>query len=149
MLKLSALEFFFRTIPESFLCVFLAYIIYSKIISKISIVKASVLFAITTYLIRLLPISYGINTVISMIAFILIAVYIMKMSINVSIISIFISVISIYFCEWLNIIILNNLFGIQKFNNDYLKFLFTIPSLFMFGIIVLLIYMFINKFVRR
>lgn len=145
MLKLSALEFFFRTIPESFLCVFLAYIIYNKTISKMAIIKSSIAFAIITYLIRLLPISYGVNTIISMIAFILIAVYIIKISINVSIISIFISVILMSICEWINAIILTNIFNIKQINNTSLIIIYYTPSLIMFMILVVIFYILKNK----
>lgn len=149
MLKLSALEFFFRTIPESFLCVLLACIIYNKDIRKILIVEAAVSFAIATYLIRLLPISYGINTIISMIVFILISMYVMKISMNVSIFSIFVSVILMYFCEWINILIVDKLFKINAFTNDYWRFIYNLPSLIMFMILVLIFYLVINKTSRR
>ncbi|AJA49376.1 hypothetical protein CPAST_c33100 [Clostridium pasteurianum DSM 525 = ATCC 6013] len=149
MLKLSALEFFFRTIPESFLIVMVAYIFANKKISRKSFIVASLILAVITYLVRLLPISFGVNTMINMIVFIIIGINIIKININISIISVFISVISIYLCEWINVIILNDLFNIDRFSNDYFKFLLTMPSLFMFAIVVLLFYMFINKFVRR
>ncbi|AGK98835.1 hypothetical protein [Clostridium pasteurianum] len=149
MLKLSALEFFFRGIPESFLCVLLAYIIYNKNIRKILIVEAAVSFAVITYLIRLLPISYGVNTIISMIAFILISMYVMKISMNVSIFSIFVSVILMYFCEWINMLTIDKLFKIYGFTNAYWRFIYNIPSLIMFMILVLIFYLVINKISRR
>lgn len=157
MLKLSALEFFLRTIPESFLCVFLSYIIYgrdnfiknNKFDRKILIIASALIFAIITYLVRLLPIGYGINTLISMIGFILITVHIMKISVNLSIISIFISVILMSMCEWINAIILIKVFTINKFDNAYLKFLYNLPSLFMFALIVLMIYIAKNKFIKE
>lgn len=148
MLKLSALEFFFRTIPESFLCVFLAYIFYNKNIHKIPIITTSISFAIATYLIRLLPISYGVNTMISMIAFIVISVYVLKIPVNISAFTIFISVILISFCEWINAVVLTNIFKINEFINATLKFIYYIPSLIMFIAIVSIIYVFVKKIIR-
>ncbi|MFT8314319.1 MAG: hypothetical protein ABF633_08665, partial [Clostridium sp.] len=86
MLKLSALEFFFRTIPESFLIVMIAYISSNKKISRQRVLVASVILAVITYLVRLLPISFGVNTIINMAVFIIIGIYILKININISII---------------------------------------------------------------
>jgi hypothetical protein len=148
MLKLSALEFFFRTIPESFLIVVIAYLFANKKICKSRFIIASLILAFITYAVRLLPISFGVNTVINMIAFIVISVYILKISINVSIISIFISVISIYICEWLNSIIMKNIFNVNDSINAKLQLIYSTPSLIMFMIIVFIIYIFMRRYGR-
>jgi hypothetical protein len=149
MLKLSALEFFFRTIPESFLIVVIAYLFANKKICKIRFIIASLILAFITYGVRLLPISFGVNTIINMIIFIVIGVYILKMSINISIISIFVSVITISFCEWINVSIIDNMFNINQFNNSYLRFIYNLPSLIMFAMIVFIIYIIRNRIGRR
>ncbi|WP_010234106.1 hypothetical protein [Clostridium arbusti] len=149
MLKLSALEFFFRTIPESFLIVVIAYLFANKKICKSRFIIASLIIALITYGVRLLPISFGVNTIINMMIFIVIALYIIKIPINVSIFSIFISVILISLCEWLNAILLINVFKIDEFNSSYLKFICNLPSLIMFAIMVYIIYIIRNRICRR
>lgn len=148
MLKLSALEFFFRTIPESFLIVMVAYIFANKKISRKRFIVASLILAVITYLVRLLPVGFGINTIINMIAFIIIGINIIKININISIISVFISVISISFCEWINGFVLNNILNITYISNSYLMFIYYIPSLVMFASVVFIFY-FVRSKINR
>lgn len=148
MLKLSALEFFLRTIPESFLLVLVAYIFSNEKISKQRFIGASLILSIATYLIRLLPISFGVNTIINMLIFIIIGIYVLKIPINVSILSIFISVIVLSFCEWLNAAMLVKIFNVNKFTNSLTRFIYDLPSLIMFILIVFILYKFMNK-IRR
>jgi hypothetical protein len=96
-----------------------------------------------------LPISFGVNTIINMMVFIVIGVYIMRISVNASIFSIFVSVILLSFCEWVNTVVLNSIFKINVLSNSYLRLIYNLPSLIMFMIIVLIFYKFRYKINRR
>ena len=68
MLKITLFEFIVRGIPEEFLFVFAVYTFTRTAINLKRYLIASFVFWISEYLIRSLPIQYGINTVIGLIA---------------------------------------------------------------------------------
>lgn len=146
MLKLTPMEFIFRGIPESFLIVLVACIFCNKSISKKSIAGATIILAISTYLVRLLPIMFGVHTVLISIIFILIGIYILNISINRAILSILVSIISIIVCELINTYVVMYILKINKFKNDILKIIYDTPSLIMFMIIVFVLFKFNDKF---
>ncbi|AGK98836.1 hypothetical protein [Clostridium pasteurianum] len=149
MLRLTPLEFFFRSIPECFLIVMMAHIFCNKTISKKLIAEATIILSILIYLIRLLPIVFGVHTVLGSIAFIIIGVYILNISINTSVASILVSVISIIICEFINNFILVYIFKINKFDNVGLRLIYTTPSLTMFMFIVAMFYIFMDKIKKQ
>jgi hypothetical protein len=145
MIRLTFVEFLFRAIPESFLIVMIAYIFCNKNIAKVLIIKATLIFSISVYLIRLLPIALGVHTIIASICFVIISVFILKISINVSIFSILVSVISLSTCELINSFLLVIIFKIKVFPSIKLRLIYNTPSLIMFMFIVLIIYVFVDK----
>ena len=77
-LKLSCFEFLFRTIPEGLLFILAIYIFSGvKFEVKRFLVSGFVL-AIVTFLVRMLPISYGIHTMLNIIIFFIIIDFIIS-----------------------------------------------------------------------
>lgn len=151
MLKLTALEFFLRTIPESFLCVLISYLFANRNIQKKPYVISSLLFAVATYLVRLLPIDFGIHSLIAFALYILICVFINKIPVNKAISSILFIGIFLTFCEWVNVIILVDILKVDiqvVFINPALKTLCLMPSLILFALFVLLLHRY-TKFKRE
>lgn len=143
MLKLTALEFLLRTIPESFLAVLISYLFTNRSIQKKPYVISSLLFAVTTYLVRLLPIEFGVHSLISFSLYIPICVLVSKIPINKAIFSIMCTGIFLLFCEWVNVIILVDILKVDVqavLASPVLKIVYLLPSLILFALLVLLLY---------
>lgn len=147
MLKLTLFEFFLRIIPESILAVLSIYIFSFTSIKIRPVVISSVLFALTTYLVRMLPIQFGIHTVIIMMIYILINIFINKISIVKSISSILLFTIFLSICEFVNMIILNllNIDMQFEFRDSVMKIVCTTPSLVLFGGVILVFYLIVYE----
>lgn len=143
MLKLSLFEFFVRGIPEAFLVVLAAHIFSKTTIQKKGYITSSLLLAIIGYAIRCLPIQFGVNTILSLIVLIIIIVLVNKVDIIKSIQACIISMIFQFICEGINVFIIQFILGKDLnsiFNNPTLKTLYGLPSLLIFGCIVLAYY---------
>lgn len=148
MLQLSPLEFFFRTLPESFIYIWSGYMFSNNKIDKTKFILSSILLSICTFFIRLLPIHFGVHTMLFLVAYILICVSINKIDIIKSISSGLISTITLFVCEGINIFILIELLQLNietTFKNPLSKILYGIPSLFLFGLIIGILYRIISK----
>lgn len=143
MLRLTWFEFIVRGIPEQFLFV-LAIYAFSKI--RINLKKyllSGVLASIMLYLVRLLPIQYGVHSLLSLVILIIIVSYINKIDIIKSIRSGIITFILCFICEGINLSFIQ--FILKKdlnnmLNNHIAKTLTGLPSLIVFGIIVIVYY---------
>lgn len=143
MLKLSALEFFLRAIPESFLIIFAVYAFSKTAIEVKRYSLSSIIFSIMIYIIRLLPIHYGVHTILGIILIIILTVNINKIDIIKSIQAVILTVILQFICEGINIFIIQNIFKMDinyVFNKPVLKILYGIPSLIIFGCIIIMYY---------
>lgn len=142
MLKITIVELLFRAIPESLLFIWTSYMIAHVNVEKKRYFIASVLSAISTYFIRMLPINFGVNIVISTGVLIIITASINKIPIMKAISSIMISSILLSICESLNVFVLNWLKVDMQIIVDkpLIKILYFTPSLILFGIIILLLY---------
>lgn len=147
MLRLTVLEFFLRLIPEGFLFILGAYIFAHIRIEKRSYFASSILFAIGTYLIRMLPIHFGIHTGIVIILYVLLATFLNKIPIKKAISASMLWTITLSACESLNAFILNCLkLDMQSIlNNPLTKVLWFAPSLIMFLLVILLANILISK----
>lgn len=145
MLRISLIEFILRTIPEAFLVVWAVYLLNYKRINTKRYIVSSIFIAISIYLVRQLPINYGVHTVINIIIYILIVVLINKISIIKAISSVLKIMITISTCEWINIVVLDKLMKLDLkmiFNDPLRKMLYSAPSIMMFGVSILLFYKF-------
>ena len=140
MLKLSVLEFFFRGIPESFLLLFSTYAFSKAVINKGRYVLSSILSAVIIYIIRCLPINLGVHTVFAIITTIVLNVFINKFHVIKAIKSTIIAFTLVFICETLNIIVIQNILGLDMnnaFRNDISRLLYSSPSLIIFALIVI------------
>lgn len=147
MLKLTLLELFLRTIPESFLFILGSYVVANKSIEKKAYFVSSIIFAIGTYLIRMLPIHFGVHTIIVAMLYILLTTSLNKIPVVKVISSAMFCIITLSACESLNALILNHLkIDMQLIlNNPLMKTLYFVPSLVLFALIILLVYILMCK----
>ncbi|NMM61318.1 hypothetical protein HBE96_01115 [Clostridium sp. P21] len=106
------------------------------------------LFAITVYLVRKLPIHFGVHTIVIIIFYIIINILINKIPIDKSISSILSGTIVLLICEWINLFILNDYLKINiqiMINHPLMKSLYMMPSLVLFICFIYLLYIFVYK----
>ena len=143
MLKISMFEFLLRGLPEAFLFVFAAFALTR---TKLDIKKyflASIILASVAYLVRFLPIQYGVNSI--LIIFVIIVMMNIMFKIDMmSAIRTGITIIIIeYICEGINVFLIQGVMKIDMnyvFSNANLKVLYGIPSLVIFGLVMVFYY---------
>ena len=143
MLKLTMIEFFLRAIPEEFLLIFAIHAFSKTSINMKKYMTSSILLVITIYLIRLLPIQFGIHTILGLIVCIILTVNINKIGIIKSIQASIITMILEFICEGINIFIIEYVFKADVsyvLSEPSLKILSGIPSLIIFATIVFIYY---------
>ncbi len=143
LLRISLLEFILRVVPESLLIILATYLFNYKKIELKPYTIASVFIAVSTYLVRMLPINYGVHTIINIIVCILVIVAINKIKPIKAIQSIFKIIIILSACEWINVAVLDKVMKLDLkvvFNGPLKKILYSTPSLVMFGIVIFLFY---------
>lgn len=148
MLKLTLFEVMFRTIPEAFIFIFACYAFSRTKIDRDRYIVSSILFAVTIYFIRLLPINYGIHTILDIVIMNALMYMINRVNIILSIKSSIIATIILLFLEGLNMLILSFILKEQLeviMLNPYLKVMYGLPSIMCFATIVLFYYYYINK----
>lgn len=143
MLQLSLLELFFRTLPESCIYIWAGYIFSNNKIGKTKFILSSILLSLFTFCIRLLPIHFGVHTILFLVAYILICVFMNKVDLIKAISSGLTSVIILFICEGINVFLLNELLQVDieiTFKEPVTKLLYGTPSLFLFGLIITILY---------
>lgn len=139
MLRLTWMEFFLRTLPEVFVMVWGIHVISRESIDKFKYIFSSIILAILTFLVRWLPIYFGVHMIINMILIISIMVII-----NIPIIKSIYSTLLAFFIlalgEFLNMVLLDLLninINIESLN-IYNKCLYWYPSLIFFLLFIIL-----------
>jgi hypothetical protein len=148
MLKISMFEFLVRGLPEAFLFVFAAYAISKTKIDYKRYLLASSLLALVVYLIRFLPIQYGVNTILNLLVIIVLMTTINKLDMITAIRTGIIIAIIEYICEGINVLIIQVIFKIDMnyiFSNPELKVLYGLPSLAIFGLVIIAYYTILHK----
>ncbi|WP_411682628.1 hypothetical protein [Clostridium thailandense] len=147
MLRLTVLEFFLRLIPESLLFTLGVYVFAHVRIEKSRYFASSILLAIGIYLIRMLPIHFGIHTGIVIMLYISLTTFLNKIPIKKAISASMLWTITLSASESLNAYILNCLkLNMQSIlNNPLAKVLYFTPSLIMFLLAILLANILISK----
>lgn len=154
MLKLTVFEFIFRTLPEAFIFVFASYLFANQKINIKKYIISSIMVAISIFLIRMLPINYGVHTILNIITQTLILNSINKIDIIPAVKSALVTTICLFITELLNMVALNIIYGNQLneiLSNPILKTIYGLPSLGVFLIIVICYYYFKkgkNKYVK-
>lgn len=148
MLRLEPIEFLLRTIPEGFLYLLGVYV-FSKIrINKINYITASLITAVALYFIRLLPIDYGVHTILIILFIIFLSMFYNKFDSIQSIKSTIIIFIIQFISEGINMLVLTSIPNLELdylFSNAFIKNFLGIPSLIITLIVVMLFYDFYKK----
>lgn len=134
MLQLPILSLLLRTIPEGILVVWISYVLLGKSIDKKRLYATGMLFGIITYLIRMLPIYFGVHTILILIGYIFILHKINCINLYQAVTVCIISFILMVICEWTIIIIYISL-GISEkvlLDQSITSILYGIPPLFLF-----------------
>ena len=150
MLELKPIEFILRGLPEGFLIIFAIYIISKTEIDKKKYLVTSIVFSLITYIARMLPISYGVHMILSVLSLLIMMIFYNKIDgikgIKSIIIVYFIQLVS----ELINVLILNIMsIDLEALSKDPIyKNILGFPSLIITAVIILIIYR-INKKERR
>lgn len=143
MLALTAFEFIVRTIPEAFIFIFASYALSNNKLNIKRYIISSILFGICIYVIRRLPINYGVHTILSIIIQTIILASISKIDVILGIKASIITTISLFIIELLNLLALNIILKEQLESimlNPISKTIYGLPSLGGFATITLFYY---------
>lgn len=135
MLKITLLEFFLRGLPEGFLIIWAVYAFSKTVINTKKYIVSSIILIIAVYLVRLLPIQYGVHSILNIIVIIVVTVNISKINIIKSIQASIMAMILEFMCEGINIFIIKYIFKADiehVLSEPSLKILYGIPSLLIF-----------------
>ena len=148
MLQLTLLEMFTRTIPEGITFIFAGYVFSNNKLNIKNLLISGVLLGLGTYFIRHLPIHFGIHTILNFLLHMSLLVWINSIEFSKAISTALISIIILLVCEWINIIVVAEVFHIPAdffLNENLLRMLASLPSLFLFFIIVYLYHLIRNR----
>ena len=138
MLRLEPIEFFLRTLPESFLII-LAIYSFSKIrIDRKRYIISSTICSVAIFLVRMLPISYGVHTILGMGIAMVLGISINKIDVVKVIKGILIMVIIQFILEGVNVFIIQNVLKGDIniiFSDPVQKALYGLPSIGILAII--------------
>ena len=152
MLKVSLIDFLLRIIPEALLFVWASHLLSKTKIEFIRYFSSSIIIAIAGYLIRFLPIDFGIHVILNIFVFLIISIKINRLKVVKAIpISIGVFVIE-SICESLNMMLLTNILHYDLsfiLKNNIIKLVSFIPSLILFIIINLMLSFIINFLTRE
>lgn len=155
-ISISLTQLLIIGIPQGFLIVLALYILTRTKINLGKYLSLSVVFTLTTYLVRFLPISIGVNSMLSFLVLILIFLIVYKLDL-IKIINLIINtlVILLVVCisEIVNAFSLKLFFGItQKTLNEstpLLKSICMIPSNVMLVLFVLISHLVIKNYLKK
>ncbi len=137
-MKLTVFEFLLRLIPEAFVLMFALFMLCNIEVVMNRYIVSSILLGIFEYIIRFLPINYGVNTIIGIFIMIIIMYRINNSDMIASVKASLIVTIILFICEWVNVLLLNIVLGDKLeiiMNNFVLKTIAGIPSLICLAII--------------
>jgi hypothetical protein len=132
-------------IPEAFLFVYATYVFSKKTVKLRSFIISSILLGISTYCIRLLPIHSGINNILGIVVFIILSAKVNRIDLVKSIQVVFMSTMLGFICEGINVLLIKYVFMQDinlVFNETRLKMIYGVPSLLIYGFILLLVVFF-------
>lgn len=148
MLKLTLMEFFVRGLPEAFLFMFGVYAFSKGLINIKKYIISSVLYGFMAYMVRFLPIHYGVHTILNVFIIITLAVNINNIDLIASIRSAITVIILQFICEGINVLIIQYIFDVDinyVFNDPVLKTLYGIPSIIVFAIVAIAYYIRLSR----
>ncbi|MCR1935068.1 hypothetical protein NSA27_10350 [Clostridium tepidum] len=134
------MELVIRTLPECFLIIFVIQVFSNYKINKNKYVLSSILLSIIMYSIRLLPIHYGVHTILNIIAIVLICTFINEVTPIKSITYSLILMSLLALSEALNLYFIYKIFGDNVANtlkNPLKKCIYLMPSMIILVITIL------------
>lgn len=148
MLKATSFEFIVRILPEAFIFIFAAYAFSRSKVKVNKYIIASILLGISVFCIRMLPINYGVHTILNIIMQTVIVTYICNINMIEAIKCAIITAVTLFIFEGINMLALNLIFGenvVGIFADVKSKTIAGLPSLGLFGIIVIGYYIYLCK----
>jgi hypothetical protein len=148
MLKQDILSLITRMIPEAFLMIYSIYILTKSKVDMKKILISSIIGGIGIYLIRFLPIHFGIHTILSIMLYILLAVKLNKMDIYKAITMTLVSIIILFISDFLFVIIYTKIFQFSSevlFGGGWVSNITGIPSLLLLYLVIWIIAYFKKK----
>lgn len=130
-MKIPFLAFIFQGIPESIAMVTLAFVIARIPLQWKKIVFIGLIIATTSYVLRLLPIIFGIHTVLLIVLFFILLLWLGSNNVNTVLIACLISNLATIISETLCLGLLMPLFGLtfdMLYENTLLRILMTLPQ---------------------
>lgn len=149
MLQISWSQIILIGIPEMLVIIFGIYLITKQPFNLRNYIFSSVAMAVLVFFVRMLPINYGVHTIISIILNITLMVFV-GIPIRKSIYGTLLMYLILSLCEVLDVALLSALnFNMNLQSASTLeKFILTIPSLVLFVIFIAIIY-YILKFKEK
>lgn len=142
MLSLSFLEIVCRALPESLIILFGMYTFSRTEFNMKNYVNSSIVLVICIYIIRKLPINFGVHTILNILILVVISHILNNIDVISSVkIAIKLSILQ-FFSEGLNILFIKNILNkniVYIFNNSYMKVMYGLPSLVIFIALISLI----------
>jgi len=143
MQRLTWLEIVFGVIPENLIFIFGIYVFSNTIICRKKLLLSALLVSLSTYLVKLLPLQFGIHMFIFIMVFIAISAFMNHIDIIKAVTSVLLLFIIRLITEWISIFALEKLSNISVetlADNPLEKVLYALPSLFIFFMVVLIVY---------
>ncbi|AOR22801.1 hypothetical protein [Clostridium taeniosporum] len=144
MLKVTVFEFIVRGIPEAFVLILGMFTLSNTKLNFKKYIISSFLLALCEYGIRMLPINYGVHTILTVFVMVIIMCSINKVDIILSIKSSLMTIIGLFICEALNMLLLSIIFNDRLeiiISNSILKAISGLPSLVLYSIIIIIYYL--------
>ena len=148
MLKLTLVELFVRLLPECIALIFAGYAISGKKVKINRIIVSGIILTIAVYVIRMLPIHFGVHTILSVMVIMFLLITMNEIELIKSGSSAMLSVILLFILDSVVLISVTKLFNVSAndiLNNHYLKIIALYPSLILFFLIILLLYFYKRK----
>jgi hypothetical protein len=143
-LKIILFEFLLGYVLQGFGIVLGIYVFNRQKINMKSYVLSSILVIVVSYLVRLLPISFGVHTIINMLFLFLICIIVLKMPGFSTIRSALLVTVILLICEMTDVAVMMRIFGKTEFENMMLdtlqKAVMGFPGVVFFVIIMILGY---------
>ncbi|NRY64175.1 hypothetical protein [Clostridium beijerinckii] len=141
MFKLTCIDFFFRTIPETFILIYGMHIIAQKPVNLYKYILSSLILSILIFFIRKLPIYFGVHTDICIMLTIIIVAFIKDIPLIKNVLGTFLLYFMLSLSETINMLLLDGL----NINTDIsvlqplTRCIYGIPSLITFIISVIIL----------
>ncbi|MEG2353011.1 MAG: hypothetical protein RSB70_00045 [Clostridium sp.] len=147
-LNAGTLELLLRGIPEAFLMVLAIHAFSKEPIRWKRYILSSVSLLICAYIINMLPINYGVRTMLNLTILIILSININKIEVLRAVKSSLFIVIAQYIFEGVNLILIQFVFkaDINKIlENKISRIIYGVPSIIMLAIVVVVYYILVVK----